>query len=150
MKIDTTVLAAQPFLKGMSRSQLEVLANNALEVEFPAGKLIFQEGESANRFYILLEGEVALESGHAPAARLIQKIQANDVLGWSWLFPPHQWSFNARAVKPTKAIIFIATTLREVSEKDHTLGYELMKRVSKLVIERLQATRLHLLKTTKA
>jgi CRP-like cAMP-binding protein len=150
MKIDTTVLAAQPFLKGLSRSQLEVLANSALEVEFPAGKLIFQEGESANRFYILLDGEVSLESGTDKSARQIQKIHVGDVLGWSWLFPPHQWCFNARAVKPTKAIIFLAPSLRESCERDNTLGYELMKRVSKLVIERLQATRLHLLKATKA
>jgi CRP/FNR family cyclic AMP-dependent transcriptional regulator len=125
MKIDTTVLAAQPFLKGLSRSQLKVLANSALEVEFPAGKLIFQEGESANRFYILLDGEVSLESGTEKSARQIQKIHAHDVLGWSWLFPPHQWSFNARAVKPTKAIIFLASSLRESCERDNTLGYEL-------------------------
>jgi len=125
MKIDTTVLAAQPFLKGLSRSQLKVLANSALEVEFPAGKLIFQEGESANRFYILLDSEVSLESGTEKSARQIQKIHAHDVLGWSWLFPPHQWSFNARAVKPTKAIIFLASSLRESCERDNTLGYEL-------------------------
>jgi CRP-like cAMP-binding protein len=152
MKIDTTLLAAQPFLKGLSKVQLEVLSCNAMEIEFPAGRMVFKEGLAANRFYIILEGEVALESAAAKkgdCAKLIQTIKTGDVLGWSWLFPPYKWNFDARAVKPTKAIIFFATTLRELCEKDHALGYELMKRVTKVVITRLQSTRLQLLKRGK-
>jgi CRP-like cAMP-binding protein len=147
MKIDTTLLAAQPFLKGLSKSHLEVLANNAMLVEFPAGRLIFEEGLEAHRFYIILEGAVALESSNATGGSdPVQTIKAGDVLGWSWLFPPYQWNFDARAIKPTKAIIFFAPTLRELCESDHHLGYELFKRVSQVVISRLQSTRVQSLK----
>lgn len=52
-------------------------------------------------------------------------------------------------MKPTKAIIFFATTLREQCEKDPRLGYELMKRVANVVIKRLQATRVQALKKKK-
>jgi CRP/FNR family transcriptional regulator, cyclic AMP receptor protein len=150
MKIDTALLAEQPFLKGLSKQQLDMLASNAMEVEFPAERMIFEEGLAANRFYIILEGEVALESATGKSDRqMIQTIKAGDVLGWSWLFPPYQWHFDARAVKPTKAIIFFATTLRELCEKDPRLGYELMKRASKVVIKRLQSTRLQLLNREK-
>ena len=151
MKIDSVLLAAQPFLKGFSKPQLEVLSNNALQVEFPVDQMIFKEGLDANRFYIILEGEVALESseGKKGRSRLIQTIKTGDVLGWSWLFPPYKWHFDARAVKPTKAIIFIATNLRELCDRDEAFGYELMKRASKVVIKRLQSTRLKMLKREK-
>ncbi len=148
MKIDSTVLAAQPFLKGLSKPQLEMLSNHAMEVAFPAGKMIFTEGLAANRFYVILKGEVALESAApkkgAPAS-LIQTIKSGDVIGWSWLYPPYKWNFDARAVKPTTAIIFFAATLRKQCEADPRLGFEVLKRVSKVVIKRLQATRLQLL-----
>jgi CRP/FNR family cyclic AMP-dependent transcriptional regulator len=152
MKIDIKLPAAQPFLKGLSKAQLEVLSNNAMEVEFKTGKMIFDEGLAANRFYVILDGKVALESvadkkGGRP--ELIQTIGAGDVLGWSWLFPPYKWNFDARAVRPTKAIIFFASTLRELCENDHALGYELMKRVTQVVINRLQSTRRQLLKRDK-
>jgi len=62
MSITSATLAAQPFFRGLFRSQLDLLLSNAMEVEFPAGKSIFSEGELANRFYLVLEGEVALES----------------------------------------------------------------------------------------
>ena len=152
MNIDPTLLAAQPFLKGLSKSQLELMSNNAMTVEFPAGKIIFSEGLPANRFYVILKGEVALEAAAAKKggrARLIQVIMAGDVLGWSWLFPPYKWNFDARAVKPTTAIIFFATTLRKQCETNPAFGYDLMRRVSRVVITRLQATRHQVLKSTK-
>jgi len=147
MKIETTLLATQPFLRGFTQPQLDLLAQNALMVEFLAGRMIFNEGLAANRFYIILEGEVALESATGKKEpRLIQTIGAGDVLGWSWLFPPYHWNFDARAVQPTKAIIFFASTLREICDSDHDLGYAMMKRVAEVVITRLQSTRTQLLK----
>jgi len=40
---------------------------------------------------------------------------------------------------------FYGTWLREYSNQDHDLGYELMKRMTEVVIRRLQATRQQLL-----
>jgi CRP/FNR family cyclic AMP-dependent transcriptional regulator len=149
MKTNATILAAQPFLKGLSKAHLELLANESMLAEFKTDELIFKESSPANRFYILLSGEVALES---PCPKcdderdpvLIETIGAASVLGWSWFFPPYYAHFNARAVSPVKAIFFYGTRLREQCENDHDLGYELIKRVAAIFIERLQATRLKL------
>ena len=72
---------------------------------------------------------------------ILQTIGRNDVLGWSWLFPPYYWHFDARATAATKVIFFYGTWLRENCERDHDFGYEMMKRMSAIIIERLQATR---------
>ena len=79
----------------------------------------------------------------APVA--VQVIGRGDVLGWSWLFPPHHWHFGARALEPTTAIFFYGTRLREQCEQDHDFGFEMMKRMTQVVIHRLQATRKQLL-----
>ena len=70
-----------------------------------------------------------------------ETIGDDDVLGWSWLFPPYYWHFDARATKPTRAIFFYGTWLRESCERDHDFGYEMLKRMSAVIINRLQATR---------
>jgi CRP-like cAMP-binding protein len=55
------------------------------------------------------------------------------------MFPPYVWHFTARAIEPTTAIFFYGTILREYCEKDHSLGYELLKRISAVMVKRLQA-----------
>jgi CRP/FNR family transcriptional regulator, cyclic AMP receptor protein len=139
-------IAAHPFLRGMKAEHLKVLAECALPAEFKEGELIFREGDPANRFYLVQEGRVALRARVEERSPVqIQVIGAGDVLGWSWLFPPYYWHFDARALEPVKAIFFYGTWLREYSEQDHDLGYELMKRMAEVVIRRLQATRQQLL-----
>ncbi len=132
-------IAAHPLLRGMKPEHLKVLADCAMPAEFKEGERIFREGDPANRFYLLEEGNVSLEShGKDEAPVSIQMIGAGDVLGWSWLFPPYYWHFDARALEPVKAIFFYGTWLREYSNQDHDLGYELMKRMAEVVIRRLR------------
>src|SRR5207247_1933741 len=102
MKTLETMLAAHPFLKGMRAEDLKTLADSAMETEFLADQVIFREGEMANRFYLIQHGKVALEVRRPESATVpIQILGDGDVLGWSWLFPPYYWHFDARALEPT-------------------------------------------------
>ncbi len=141
-------LVDHPFLRGLEPSQLRVLGANAMPVEFPAGEVIFREGDNANRFYLIHSGEVVLESQDTPDQRpsIIDTIGAGGVLGWSWMFPPYYWHFDARATQPTKATFFYGTRLREAFDADPKLAYALAIKVTEVVINRLQATRRKLLR----
>jgi CRP/FNR family cyclic AMP-dependent transcriptional regulator len=141
-----SVIAQHPFLAGLTADQLRTLAGNAMRVRFEAGQSIFREGDPANRFYLIERGNVQLEAHPNDSPDVpIQTISGGDVLGWSWLFPPYYWHFDARAIEPTTAIFIYGTRLREQCENDHDLGYELMKRMAAVVIHRLQVTRKQLL-----
>ena len=143
-------VAAHPFLIGLSEHHIRLLADCAMRTHFEGDQVIFQEGESANRFYLIESGQVALESTSQTAAPVtIDTIGAGDLLGWSWLFPPYVWHFQARAVEPTAAIFFYGTVLREYCEKDPALGFELLKRMSEVMTRRLQAARGRLLRVQK-
>ena len=139
-------IAKHPFTCGLTPAHLRLLADNAMVTFWRSGEVIFREGDPANRFYLIRSGQVALESSRRDEAPvLLQHVGAGDVLGWSWLFPPYEWHFDARAVEPTEAIFFYGTRLREKSEQSPELGYELMKRMVSVIIQRLQATRRQLL-----
>jgi CRP-like cAMP-binding protein len=116
---------------------------------FQPGELIFREGDMANRFYLIESGRVAIEAQAQGKPVKVQSIGAGEVLGWSWLFPPFLWHFDARAEEETDALFFYATPLREHCEVDHALGYELMRRVAQIVIGRLHATRVKLAQSMK-
>lgn len=134
-------VAVHPFLAGLAANHVRLLADCALRSHFSAGQLIFRKGEMANRFYLIDRGRVALESSAGELIVRIDEIGAGDLLGWSWIFPPYVWHFDARVLQPTTAIFFYGTILREYCEKDPSLGYELFKRMSVVMIRRLQAAR---------
>jgi CRP-like cAMP-binding protein len=139
-------MAEHPFCKGLTVRHVEALAEFAMETRFEAGQVIFREGDVANRFYLIVEGKVALEAPRREGEPVpIATIGAGDVLGWSWLFPPYYWNFDARALEPVRALFFYGTRLRERCESDRDLGYELMKRMAMVMLQRLQATRRQLL-----
>jgi CRP/FNR family transcriptional regulator, cyclic AMP receptor protein len=139
-----SALLKNPLFKGLSKGHLQNILGSASEVQFDPGSLIFREGEVADNFYIILHGKVSLEALMAPEREpiIIQNLGDNDVLGWSWLFPPHRWHFDARATAPTKAIAINGKLLRKKCEEDHDLGFELMKRFANIIEERLRSVRL--------
>jgi CRP/FNR family transcriptional regulator, cyclic AMP receptor protein len=146
-----TRVALHPFLAGMNRIQLGLLTDCAMPVHFKKGQTIFREGEMANRFYLIESGKVVLESGDGLGKPvLIETIGAGDLLGWSWMFPPYTWRFTARAAEPTAAIFFYGTILREYCERDHSLGFELFKRMAPVMIKRMQNARERLVLLTQA
>jgi CRP/FNR family transcriptional regulator, cyclic AMP receptor protein len=135
-----------PFLEGMAREHLRLLSEFAVPANFAEQELIFRQGEPANRFYLIQAGGVFLTSRVPGCGQItIQTIGAGEALGWSWLFEPYRWHFDAWADEPTRALNFDAILLRKQCKEDPKLGYELMTRVSGVVVQRLQATRLRLL-----
>ena len=141
-----SVIAEHPFVRGFKPEHVRLLADSAMRMRYEAGELIFREADPANRFYLLEQGRVSLESRRKDEAPVpVQIIGPGDVLGWSWLFPPYYWHFDARALDPTTAIFFYGTRLREQCEQDHDFGFEMMKRMTEVVIHRLHAARKQLL-----
>ncbi len=69
----------------------------------------------------------------------IEKVGPDRLVGWSWLLPPYLWHFEARAIEPTTTLFFYGTILRDACAKDPSLGFELFKRMSQVMAERLEA-----------
>ena len=140
------LIAENPVLAGLRPDHLELIAGCARNVRFEAGDMIMREGEPADRFFFLRSGAAALEIAVPGGdALVIETIGPGDALGWSWLFEPHRWQFDARATEPVGAVAFDAVCLRGKCEADPVLGYELMRRFAGVLLRRLQATRLQLL-----
>lgn len=142
MKSTQEVIQEHRFFGGMQPEYLEIVAGGSTEVKFEVDELIFREGQPAAQLYLIQSGQVALEVQEAKQGPVrVQLIGPGEVLGWSWMFPPFIWHFQARALEPTTAIALNAGRLLVKAEQDKTFGYDLMKRVAQVLIERLQATR---------
>ena len=139
-----SIISAHYCFKGLDKNYLNMIIEKASDVSFDTGELIFGENQDAEKFYIIQEGIVALETTLAPDRDpiTIQMLGEGDILGWGWLFPPYKAHFDSKAVAPTRAVELDGKFIREQCENDHDLGYELLKRFAFIMQQRFQAVRL--------
>lgn len=140
------LVSRHPLLAGLPGDVVDLVTGCARNVAFTTGDLLLAEGEAADTLYLLRRGRVAIEV-HQPGrgAMVVETVGPGDPLGWSWLFPPYRCHFDARALEPVGAIAVDAACLRGKAESDPAFGYALMTRVSAVILDRLQATRIRLL-----
>jgi len=133
-------LAQHPFLAGLDRRYLGQLAALASPKSFKALQMIFHEGDPANECYLICKGKVEIETNLLGCDGIrIETLGAGEVLGWSWLLPPYQLHYSARAIESTQVVALDGKALRTRCEEDHDLGYEMMKRFALVIVQRLAA-----------
>ena len=142
MKSMQELIITHPFFAEMEHDCSEMFCSCAGNVRFAEGEVVFKEGEKADDFYLLRAGRVGLES-FVPGrgAIVFQTLEAGDIFGTSSLVPPYVWSFDARALEPSRVFRFDAACLRGKCEENPAMGYVLMKALVPKLVRRLQGAR---------
>lgn len=130
-----------PLFQGMRERDRHILSECSMRATFEPGTLVVESGKPANCFYLILSGLITLETPGVHSPLRVQTIRAGDVLGWSWFFPPYCWHFNAMAEERTETIFFFGSRLLQECDRNHDFGYDLFKRMSRIMVSRLQTTR---------
>ena len=132
--------------RGLPAAVLDAVAGCGRLDQLDGGAAFFHAGEPASTFHVVRHGRVSIQlaaPGREPL--VVATRQAGDAIGWSWLFEPYRWHFDAVALEMARVISFDGECLRGKCTRDHELGYHLMSRFASIAIEDLQATRLQLL-----
>ncbi len=139
-------LRTHKFLSGLPDGTTDLVAEHADLARFRPGTLIFREGDPAERLYLVTHGHVSVEI-HAPGrgALMVEKVPPGRVVGLSWVAPPYRYEFDARAIDEVEAVTIAASPLREALAADPAVGFPFLEKLTGLILERLQATRIRLL-----
>ena len=144
-EIESLLTTNQNFLE-LSAEHISELCARASVASFEAGQFICFKDGKADSFFVLTRGSVGLEIHAAGLGTVtVHTLQEGDLLGWSWMFPPYRWHFDARTLEPVEAIAFAADEIREKLSEDKAFGYEMMKIVAANMMDRITATRLQIL-----
>lgn len=141
-----TRVSAHPFFAALSTEHLAALSGAGTEMTYRPGERIFAEGGTADRFWLIESGSVALDM-RVPGRgdQILETLGAGTVVGWSWLDPPYRWHFGAVARDATSTIAFDAASVRRHCEADPAFGYAILRCFTPIITQRLHATRLRML-----
>ncbi|MGE0173196.1 MAG: cyclic nucleotide-binding domain-containing protein [Oligoflexales bacterium] len=140
------LLAGHRFCSRMKPEYIGTIASCSITKSYKPNEMLGREGELSDYFFLIMDGRVAIESSQPGLPPVVlQTLHGGEVVGWSWLFPPYEWVFDARALTDVETIALDAQCLKEKCEEDNALGFDLMKRFSQVMTTRLKAARLQLL-----
>ncbi|AWW41205.1 MULTISPECIES: cyclic nucleotide-binding domain-containing protein [Streptomyces] len=133
---------ATKLLTALPPPQRRRLMEVGREVSFAEDTRIFEAGGTADRFWVIRSGAVSLDQQVTSVQRVtVASLGSGDLLGWSWLFPPHRWDFGAVAFSPVRAYEFEAEPVLALCDEDPQLGMLLVRTVAEILAHRLEMTR---------
>ena len=139
-------LAQAHVFAGLPEPVLDNVAGCGRLDHFDAGATIITVGQPAGTFHVVRHGRVAIQIATPGRAPLVIATRGEgDAIGWSWLFKPYRWHFDAIAVEATRVISLDGECLRGKCDTDHELGFHLMSRFAGVAIRDLELTQLQLL-----
>ena len=136
------IISKNRFFSGMKKDHLDFLVKNARFTHAESGECLFRQGQPAKCFYLMLSGEVTVgvPAIQGPVLQL-QELAGGQMIGWSWLIDPYRWDFQASVTSTAEFVEFNGEAILEHCEDDNEFGYDLFKRFTGLMSERLTSAR---------
>jgi CRP-like cAMP-binding protein len=143
-------LAELELFQDVPDEALADMAGFCREVEFETGTLIFPERRPADTIYILLDGTVGLlvSPTSLPEPMTIALLKSRGLLfGWSAVVGAGYYTATAEAETEVRAIAVDGLALMDYLEQHPVIGFPVLKRVTRVVSQRLRIVRTLLLET---
>lgn len=146
MRTLDALIVESPVFAGLEQEELELVAGCGKNIAVDAGERLFREGDDANTFFLVRSGLVALET-YVPNRGAVTVVTCGpgEIVGWSWLVPPHRWRLTARVVDGVRAVEFDGACLRTKCEQIPALGYDLLSRFAGDLADHLTAAYMQVL-----
>lgn len=139
-------LSQTELLFGLSEQEIAARAPLCHQIDTLEATTVFPEGTPATHLYVITEGQVVLQKSmrapHAvwPRRTTVAVCQSGELIGWSALIAPFQYTLSALAWSPTVLLRFESSRLYRTLEAQAELGLKVMRSVSAGVSRRLKQT----------
>lgn len=124
--------------KGLSRDQLIELNTWLLRREFPAGVMVFREGQLPNGLYVLAQGTVAAVKSTGYRKLILATLEAPDFFGEMGLLNGAERSAGIRAETDVVVGLLPTDLFESKLEADNLTAFRIALNIGRLVSQRLR------------
>ena len=123
---------------GMSKTFVQEAMDTSEKLTCNDGDSLFNEGDAAESFFILLKGRVLLSRGKEGSTVHMAR-HSGELIGWSTLTGRNAFSASATCQEPSSLLKFGRDTFLGILEKDAENAAILYKRLAETLGNRLLA-----------
>jgi CRP/FNR family transcriptional regulator, cyclic AMP receptor protein len=124
-KIDA--LKRAPLFEGLSRKELEHLAQLADDLEIPAGKVLTRQGDTGREFFVLMDGEVEVVRD----GEVIGTSGAGDFIGEISILEDMPRTATVTAKTPVRLFVLTAQSFRSFVEESPEVENKVLRTLAR-------------------
>jgi CRP/FNR family transcriptional regulator, cyclic AMP receptor protein len=133
--------AQMPLLRGLSKEQIDQIEPLFQLCQFQQDQTIFHQGQSAQYFYILLDGEVEIRYKPYDGPPLtIARLTPGSVFGWSSVLGRDAYTSAAISVQRSGVYCASHSGLKKMYHKYPETGDILLERLAGVIAARIRST----------
>lgn len=126
------LLREMPFFSALPQDEIQSLTASIHLVEVPAGTILFREGDTGDRFFLILNGEIeAVKFMETSDERRLSLLGRGDILGeMSLFYPDRQRSASARAMTRAQALEMTHADFETLLQRQPDLAFRMMREMT--------------------
>jgi hypothetical protein len=121
-------------LQGLTDWELKIIAQFFKDENFPESMTLFEEGQRADRLFILEEGEISIQLSKGERYSLHTP---GKIVGWSFLVPPNRYTASAETTAPSRLLVMESPDFYYLIHKEPRMGVKVMANLAQVVASRL-------------
>lgn len=131
-------LKRQEIFQFLRAEQVDLLSEASKVTKFKAGEMVYRQGERADRFYIVIKGQVSLRlpARTAGLSVLIDELTEGDLFGGCVSNALEAYSLNAQCLEESEVLVISVSALRAIMDRDPRIGYAIQSGISKIYFKR--------------
>ena len=131
------LLARVSLFAGMAEEDLDELAQVAVPRAYPAGAVVFREGDTGDTCYIVRSGSARVTRRHSDGRQLtLAELRPGDIFGELAMFGGETRSATVEVLTDTDAVAILAGDLRRLLLRNPSIAVEMLSGLA----NRLRAT----------
>lgn len=128
--IDRTLVEALPIFAGMEETALDKLLANAVQRIIAKGTQVFEQGEKAKLFYLLLQGRLKVMQVTADGQQLIVRVvHPGDLFGFALAIGRTEYPGTPLAVSDSVVLAWPMNMMNSFLERNPTLAINTMQMI---------------------
>jgi CRP-like cAMP-binding protein len=144
---DLQLIQSTPLFGGLGEAALRALSNNATPVVHPRKALLFQEGDRATHFYVVLGGLVKLfRLSYDGTEAVIHVFGRGEIFAECAMFLDAVYPVSAEVVAPARLLRIEATSIRRAIEEQPDIAFAMLASASrhlKLLVDQIEQMKVH-------
>ncbi len=122
--------------QGLTDWELKSVSQFFHEENFPERITLCEEGEGADRLFILEQGAVSIKFKRGGQHEIRTPGQ---IVGWSFLVPPNRYTASAVTIAPSKFLVMNSPDFYYLIQREPKMGVKVMDNLAQVVASRMMA-----------